>query len=381
MAKKFLLPVLILCLLVACSDPAPTQAEPAASATALPPPEGFLRADRPRSFSFPADFGPHEDYLTEWWYYTGNLDSADGRHFGYELTFFRIGLQPASQSFPRSSDWASGQIYMAHFAVSDVAGQQFHAFQRFSRGGVAGLAGAQAEPYQVWLEDWRVEETGSHSYRLQASQDGVVIDLQLSDVKGPVLHGNDGYSQKGPEPGNASYYYTQPRLLSEGTIQLDDQQFEVSGLSWKDHEFSTSVLSPGQVGWDWFSIQLDNDHELMLFELRREDGSRDPFSSGTLIHPDGSTTHLDEADFSIQVLDEWRSPHSGATYPMGWRIQIPRLQLELELQPFMHDQEMNMRTIYWEGAVRISGSLGSQEVRGAGYVELTGYAEPFDGDF
>ncbi|MCW5879085.1 MAG: hypothetical protein KIS80_09510 [Anaerolineales bacterium] len=379
MANKLLLPLLVLCLLAACAAPAQTGAEPAAG-TPLPTPEGFLRADRPRSFSFPADFGPHEDYLTEWWYYTGNLDTTDGRHFGYELTFFRIGLQPASQSFPRSSDWASGQVYMAHFAVSDVAGQQFHAFQRFSRG-AAGLAGAQGQPYQIWLEDWRAEQTGPHSYRLQASQAGVQLDLELTDVKGPVLHGMGGYSQKGPDAGNASYYYTQPRLLSQGTIQLGEQRFEVSGLSWKDHEFSTSVLSAGQVGWDWFSVQLDNGYELMVFELRREDGSRDPYSSGTLIHPDGSTTHLDESDFSVQVLGEWRSPHSGASYPMGWRILAPALQLELELQPFMHDQEMNMRTIYWEGAVRISGSLAGQPVHGAGYVELTGYAEAFDGDF
>ncbi|MCW5876767.1 MAG: hypothetical protein KIS85_07780 [Anaerolineales bacterium] len=376
-----LLSLLLLLALAACAPlQAATADATAATPTPAPLPEGFLRADGPRAFSFPADFGPHEDYLTEWWYYTGNLDTADGRHFGYELTFFRIGLLPAGQAPPRQSGWASSQIYMAHFAVSDVGGGEFHAFQRYSSG-AAGLAGAQAEPYRVWLEDWAVEQTGPGGYRLLANQDGVSIALELQDAKGPVLHGIGGYSQKGPEAGNASYYYTQPRLLTQGVIQLGEQRFEVSGLSWKDHEFSTNVLSEGQIGWGWFSIQLDNDYELMVYELRREDGSPDPFSSGTLIHPDGSTTHLAAGDFEIEALGSWLSPHSGASYPMGWRLHVPAASLELEVLPYMEDQEMNVSTIYWEGAVRISGSQAGQPVRGAGYVELTGYAEPFDGDF
>jgi predicted secreted hydrolase len=344
------------------------------------PIEGFARATGPRPFDFPADFGAHLQYRTEWWYYIGNLETADGRHFGFELTFFRVALLPPDQAFPRSSDWATNQIYMAHFALTDVAGGEFHAFQRFSRGAV-DLAGAQAAPYRIWLEDWQVEQGEAGIYLLSAQNEGLAIELTLADGKGPVAHGEAGYSQKGPDPGNASYYYSQTRLLAEGSIQIGDEAFEVSGQGWSDHEYSTSVLSAGQVGWDWFAIQLDDGSEVMMYIIRRADGSIDPFSSGTLIAPDGSTQALAREDFAIQAHDLWRSPHSGAEYPLGWTVSIPSAGLQLELSPYLLDQELNLSTIYWEGAVQISGSRDGHLIGGMGYVEMTGYAEPFNGDF
>lgn len=342
--------------------------------------EGFTRADGTQSVEFPRDFGAHPDFRTEWWYYTGNLDTADGRHFGYELTFFRVSMLPTDQAFPRVSEWGTNQVYMAHFALTDVAGGEFYAFQRYERG-AADLAGAEADPYHVWLQDWSVEQIADGGYSLHAKNEGLELDLEFEDAKGPILHGIDGYSQKGPQAGNASYYYSQTRLETQGTIQIGGESFEVSGLSWKDHEYSTSVVSAGQVGWDWFAIQLDDGYELMLYQIRRDDGSIDPFSSGTLIAPDGSTVALTNDDFVISALDAWISPHSGAEYPMGWSVAVPSQGLDLELQPYLLDQELNLSTIYWEGAVIITGSHAGSAVNGSGYVEMTGYAEPFNGDF
>jgi len=341
---------------------------------------GFARADGPRPLRFPADHGPHPDYQTEWWYYTGNLETTDRRHLGYQLTFFRRALIPVEQQKPRASHWAAEQVYMAHFALTDVAAKNFGAFERFSRG-AAGLAGAQAAPFNIWLEDWQVQETEPGIYRLYAAVDGLTLDLYLVDEKGPVLQGDRGYSQKGPDPGNASYYYSQSRLLSSGRVQIDGAVFEVSGSSWMDHEFSTSALSPDQVGWDWFALQLDDGSELMVFHIRRTDGSVDPFSAGTLIQTDGTTRHLGHRDYAIRVEDTWRSPHSGAVYPARWSISLPALDLDIQVVPHLSDQELNVSYTYWEGAVFISGMHAGRPVSGDGYVELTGYAGSMQGQF
>jgi len=336
---------------------------------------GFARVEGPRSLDFPADHGPHPDYQTEWWYYTGNLETADGRHFGYQLTFFRRGLEPPAERQERPSNWAADQVYMAHFALTDVAGGQYRAFERFSRG-AAGLAGAESPPYRVWLEDWSVEEVEPNIVQLHAAQDGLALDLLLTDLKGPILQGDGGYSQKGPEPGNASHYYSQTRLESVGTVQVGDAQYPVEGLSWMDHEFSTSALAADQVGWDWFALQLDDGSELMVFQIRKADGRLDPFSSGTFVAPDGSTRHLSYDDFQIAVGDTWRSPRSGANYPARWMVTVPAVDLTLEIEPYLADQELNVSYAYWEGAVRIGGA-----VSGSGYVEMTGYAGSMQDQF
>lgn len=352
---------------------------------------GFARAEGPRPLIFPADHGPHEAYQTEWWYYTGNLTTATGEHFGYQLTFFRRTVAPrngrsaatASRlAGERPSGWRTDQVYMAHFAITDVAGRAHRSFERFSRG-AAGLAGAQAEPFRVWLEDWEVAGPSIGEARLRATaRDGdaeLSLDLALRDLKGPVLQGERGYSRKGPKPGNASYYYSLPRIETTGTIVARGQKWTVAGLSWMDHEFSTSALGPELAGWDWFSLQLDDGTEVMLYALRRVDGGRDPFSAGTLIGPDGSTRVLAADEFAIQATGEWRSPRTGGRYPAGWVVTVPAAGLRLTVTPRLADQEMRTSLPYWEGAVAVEGTRGDQPIIGTGYVELTGYAQSLQG--
>ena len=347
---------------------------------APPSTEGYQRAVPGQPLVFPEDHGPHPEYLTEWWYYTGNLADNAGNRFGYQLTFFRRALQPPGEAIQRPSKWAADQAYMAHFAITDASQDRHQAAQKLARG-AAGLAGAQGVPFQVWLEDWQVQELSPGVYALQASIDGSAVNLRLQDKKGPVLHGDQGYSQKGPEPGNASYYYSLTDLATTGEIQVDGKTYTVQGSSWMDHEFSTSALSPGQVGWDWFSVQLNDGRQLMFYQMRRADGSVDPYSSGTLVNPDGSTRHLTLDDFHIQVEDTWKSPVSGGVYPSRWQVSLPGEDLVLNITPLVHDQELNLTYNYWEGAVRIDAISQSQPVQGYGYVELTGYAGSMSGEF
>ncbi|MCZ7544800.1 MAG: carotenoid 1,2-hydratase [Anaerolineae bacterium] len=341
---------------------------------------GFAHADGPRAFRFPEDHGPHPDYQTEWWYYTGNLEAAGGRRFGYQLTFFRRAMAPPAARAARASAWAADQVYLAHFAVSDVDSARYQAFERFARG-AAGLAGAESPPYRVWLEDWRVDEIAPGVYQMRAAQGGLALDLTLTDAKGPALQGDRGYSQKGSDPGNASYYYSLTRLETAGAVRVGEETFAVSGLSWMDHEFSTSALAPNQVGWDWFALQLDDGTELKVFHLRNADGGVDPFSSGSFVAADGAVTRLRRDDFSIDAEATWDSPHSGAVYPARWTVTAPALGLTLRVEPLLADQELNVSYTYWEGAVRVEGERAGQPVRGQGYVELTGYAASMQGQF
>lgn len=351
---------------------------------------GFRRAEPPAQIEFPRDHGPHPEYQTEWWYFTGNLGTEAGRHFGYQLTFFRRAISAPGISSPgkqRPSAWATEQVYMAHLALADIGAGDFYAYERMARG-AAGLAGAQAAPFEVWLEDWRITEEAPDRFRLEAAQpldeageQMLRLNLLLTPSKEPVLQGEQGYSQKGPDPGQASYYYSFTRLQTEGTVQAGGDQHPVSGLSWMDHEYSTSALSAGQVGWDWFALQLDDGSELMVFQIRREDGTVDPYSSGTFIAADGRTASLGREDFSIEVEDRWRSPVSGAEYPARWIIQVPGEELALEVEPYLSGQELNVSYNYWEGAVRVSGSRRGLPVSGSGYVELTGYAGSMGGEF
>ena len=344
------------------------------------PAAGFLRVTGPAELVFPGDHGPHPDYQTEWWYYTGNLVAEGGQRLGYQLTFFRRALVPPAERTTRQSAWAADQVYMAHLALTDVEGNQFRAFERFARG-AGGLAGAVADPFHVWLEDWQVEEVEPGVTRLVAAQDGLALDLLLTDRKGPILQGDQGFSPKGPGPGNASYYYSLTRLETAGMVRVGETGYAVSGLSWMDHEWSTSGLAVDQVGWDWFSIQLDDGSELMVFQLRKEDGSIDPFSSGAFIAADGSTRPLDRDAFEIRVEDTWRSPHTGATYPARWMVSVPGVDLVLEIEPLLAGQELTLSYAYWEGAVGVEGRRAGEAIRGHGYVEMTGYAGSMQGQF
>lgn len=335
----------------------------------------FTVADGSRPLTFPDDFGAHEDFRAEWWYYTGNLGQApEGRHFGFELTIFRVGLLPPSDELPADSQWYGHSLYFAHFALSDIEGDNFYAFERYSRPG-PGLAGAQSDPYQVWLEDWNITARAPGVYRLQAAQADIALDLTLTDEMGIILHGENGYSRKGENVSNASYYYSQPRLRADGFVQLRGVQYPVRGLAWKDHEFSTSVLDENQIGWDWFSLQFEEGPALMLFQLRERDGKASTTSSGTFIAADRISQAIQDTDFDITVLEQWRSPHSGGVYPAAWEIRLKEPNCLLEVHPWMADQELNFSTVtYWEGAVRFEGTCNGAPVQGNGYVELTGYA-------
>ena len=336
---------------------------------------GYAKALAPRDFVFPADHGQHPDFRTEWWYFTGNLETRAGRRFGFQLTFFRSALAPTMP--PRQSTWAARQAWLAHFTVSDVAGGQFHSFERWSRGAV-GLAGARAVPFRVWLQDWSAAAAGGPVFpmRLHAAQGEVGIDLLLRQGKPPVLQGDRGLSRKSAEPGNASYYYSLTRMPAAGTVRVGGERLAVSGTAWMDREWSTSALGPDQVGWDWFSLQLSDGSELMLYRLRRRDGSADPASSGTVIGPGGATRRLGLNDFAIEPTGRWESPRSQARYPARWRLRVPSEQLDLTLTPLLADQELDVSFRYWEGAVEIEGTRAGRPIGGKGYVELTGYTEP-----
>ncbi len=342
---------------------------------------GFARALSPRDFSFPADHGPHTEFQTEWWYYTGNLASSTGERYGYQLTFFRRGLSPNSPA--RASDLATNQIYFAHFAVTDGPANTHTAVERFSRG-AGGLAGASGQPYRVWLEDWRVESLTADggAVRLMASDGEQALDLTLRAVKAIVAHGHHGLSAKSESPGNASYYVSYTRLATTGSLTRSNGQVVlVTGESWFDHEWSTSALGPGSVGWDWFSLQLSDGSELMFFQIRRDDGTLEPASGGTLVSADGTTRRLAVGDVQIDVLSTWRSPATGGVYPARWRLQVPGAQVDVELSPIVADQEMRVSFVYWEGAVQITGSSQGQAVTGAGFVEMTGYTTSIAGQF
>jgi predicted secreted hydrolase len=335
------------------------------------PAAGFARALTPRSFSFPKDHGPHPGYRTEWWYYTGNLQSHEGRRFGYQLTIFRVALTP--QKPLRTSPWAANEIFMAHFAVTDVQGKRFHYAERFSRAAL-GLAGAGGRPLTVNLENWSAREISTQpwSVKLSAADADMAIDLDLKSLSREILNGDRGLSRKGGKPGNASYYYSIPRMATSGSIRVGKESFRVTGLSWLDREWSTSALEPDQVGWDWFALQLDDGRDLMFYRLRRRDGSADPFSSGTLVAADGSVKLLPLDQVQLEVVSWWTSPKSGGRYPAVWRMRIPSQGIALEITPRLADQELSGRFRYWEGAVAVQGLSGTPG--GTGYVELTGYA-------
>jgi predicted secreted hydrolase len=337
------------------------------------PTEGYERALAPRPFVFPADLGPHSEFRTEWWYYTGNLETADGRHFGFQLTFFRIALAPTMAL--RTSAWASREAYMAHFALTDTAGGRFSAASRLSRAAL-GLSGGQAQPFTVWVEDWSAEGVGGDAVpvRLRAAEGEIAIDLTLTAATPVVLHGERGLDRKGEEPGNASYYYSLTRMPARGRVTIRGAAFDVNGLAWMDREWSTSSLGAGLVGWDWMAIQLADGRDLMLYQLRRADGSADRFSSGSLVHFDGTSRRLGLEDFRIEVLETWSSPRDGTRYPSRWRVTVPTESLDLDIVPRLPDQELALAVRYWEGAVRVTGHARGQPIAGAGYVELVGYA-------
>jgi predicted secreted hydrolase/ABC-type lipoprotein release transport system permease subunit len=354
--------------------------------------EGYDRAWEPRPLKFPRDHAAHNDFKLEWWYLTGNLEDADGRRYGYQVTIFRNALAPpdsveagigaedqrnASPSSVSSSsaDWATRQLYLTHVALTDASAGEHRSEERFVRGS-AGLAGTTAEPFRVWAGAVDIRATGDKpgqaagidTLTVHAPVNGGVLELTLIARKPIVLQGENGFSPKGDDPGNASYYYSLTRYAATGTWTDGGQQTDLTGTGWMDREWSTSLLGRTQTGWDWFSIQLDDGRDLMYFRLRETDPTATPYTDGILVDMDGSTTRLAAGDVELEPLRMWTSPTSGATYPVAWTLRVPDQALDLELQPLLDDQEFDASINYWEGAMRVSGSHA-----GFGYLEMTGY--------
>jgi len=350
----------------------------AAAAPVDPADTSFRLAQEGYRYEFPRDHGSHDAFRTEWWYYTGHLETVEGRRFGFELTFFRRAIAP-DQVETRPSRWSVNQLYLAHLAITDVTGQRFHFRDRISRAGL-GKAGADATHLHVWLDQWRAESPEqSEQQRLDAKADGVALALTLDPAKPLVIHGERGISKKGAAAGQASHYYSFTNLATAGTLTIGSETYHVTGTSWMDHEFGSADLGADLAGWDWFSIQLTDNRELMIYRLRHADGTSDQASSGTLVFPDGRTQHLSVSDIRLTPLDTWTSPTSKATYPSRWQVSIPSLGLSLNLTPLLADQELrttrSTQVTYWEGAVAVEGTERGQAIKGQGYVELTGYAE------
>lgn len=356
-------------LALACSAATPAPAGPPRDA------DGFRLAVPPRTFTFPADHAAHPSYRTEWWYYTGHLASGT-RRFGYELTFFRVGL-PRLREASRSA-WATRDLVFVHLALTDESRGTFR-FHDDVRRAVLGQAWADSTRYDVGLEESfaRLAADGT-THQLRGVAPEFSFALALRSGTPPVVHGHDGVSQKTAGAGNASHYYSLPRLSTRGTLVVGGDSLAVTGESWMDHEFGSAGMSASHAGWDWFSVQLADGRSLMLYTLRLKSGGIEPLSSGTWIEADGRSRPLSLADFRVRATGAWTSPRSGARYPSGWHVSLPREKIELDLAPLARDQELTAASmggvVYWEGSVRVRGSQGDRALAGQGYVELTGYA-------
>ncbi len=330
-------------------------------------------------YSFPGDHGNHDGFKTEWWYFTGNLQDATGREFGYQLTFFRQGIIPPGKHPEASSQFLSRDIYFAHFAVSEISDGRFHFAQRLSRGafGEAGLG----DKYRLaWIKGWECELIGEHNFRISAKDGKHAIDLKLQPGKEPVIHGTDGISRKGEGEGRASHYYSLTRLKTSGVVTTPDGSFDVTGSSWFDHEWATNQLAPHQTGWDWFSLHFEDGSDLMIFQIRTKDGGRDIHSGGTFIGADGKITAITNDMFDLTPGTLWKSPSSKGEYPVTWSLKIPSLDMNLNISAAQKNQELLLSPIsYWEGAIRAEGISRQKSISGKGYLEMTGYGSPIVG--
>jgi predicted secreted hydrolase len=334
-------------------------------------------------YEFPRDHFSHPRYQTEWWYYTGNLQAPDGHRFGFELTFFRQGVARPAE---RNSPWDVDDLYLAHLALSDLDGARFYHTERLNRAG-PGLAGVDLASRRIWNGNWeaRFDDAARGQQPVQHLQivcDDFLLHLTLASQKPPVIHGANGVSAKAAGRGRASHYISYTRLEARGTLVLGGRSYTLTGLAWMDHEFFTNQLTPDQSGWDWFSVQLANGEELMLYRLRRRDGAVDQFSAGTLVDAHGATRHLSAADFSLDPGATWTSAESGARYPLVWTIRVPSLGLDLTATTPLEAQEIASHhsswPSYWEGAIVLRGTRHGQPSSGVGYLEMTGYDRPVE---
>ncbi len=351
---------------------------------------GFKRACGLREFSFPQDHGAHPEYRNEWWYITGNLENSSSERFGFQITFFRIANSPLdtrNRDVEADSAWSSNEFYMAHFAITSAADKKIRYFERFGRA-AAGLAGAiservavtansQAEQNpastKVWLDDWQLSITESDQQTgltVSLSQDNSSLELALVPQKPMVLQGQKGYSQKSADPCNSSYYYALTRLTADGTLVFDGETHTVAGTAWLDREWSSSALADDQAGWDWFALQLDDGRDIMLYQLRKQDGSVDEFSHAVEINSRGKKREIPLSDWKVEV-DEWWQSDTGARYPVAGKVRFSDSGEIFVFKPLINDQELNLTVRYWEGAIKLSDEAGTEV--GRGYMELTGY--------
>jgi predicted secreted hydrolase len=316
---------------------------------------------------FPQDFYYRDGYRLQWWYFTGHLFTPEGREFGYELTFFVAGVQ--RKEF--RSRFGVRNIYISHFAISDAKDSRY-SFYDNSDSGAYGFAGADGKKLHVWVRNDEMEGTISRMHLAAAGGD-TSLDLTLVPVKPVILNGDKGYSRKSEEsPDIASWYFSYPDMKTGGRLSFGGRTFPVTGRSWFDREISSGTMGKNEKGWDWFSVQLDDGRDLMLYLMRKKDGTADRYSSGTFVYPDGRYRHLTLGDFTVTVLGHYTSKKTGARYPSGWRVQIPSEDLTLRIIPLIRDQEFvassSTGNHYWEGDCEVRGSSV-----GRAYVELTGY--------
>jgi predicted secreted hydrolase len=366
---------------LATSNPNPTSTSTSTSTSTA----GWLPADPDHRWSFPRDHWAHPGHRTEWWYFTGTLESLDapGRHFGFQVTFFSVGLVPDP---PRlDSAWATGQAVMVHVALTDVSRGAHHFSEVLWRASpLLGGFGAPPDPLLAWARAppgtdgrWTLALDGER-FQLAARDAARALGLELvaAPTKPPALQGPNGYSRKSDVPGYASRYYSLPRLALEGSVEVGGERHRVRGEGWMDQEVGSSQLAPAQVGWDWWSLRLADGRDLMLYVLRRADGSAD-FRKATLVGRDGAVKLLPPDAWSAAATGRWRSPSTGAEYPSGWDVRVPGEGIALRVEPEVREAENVSALVpglaYWEGPVRLTGPDG--QAAGEGYVELTGYGE------
>jgi predicted secreted hydrolase len=368
---------ILLCsaLLLGACEPAPTPAGRSDFTVLAQAAEGYAQARPGRTLEFPRDHGAHPGYRIEWWYLTANLKGEDGRDYGAQWTLFRSAVRPPG-AIKAANPWQSEQVYMAHFALTGPDGHR--AFQRYARGGLHGgeaRAGAVAEPFAAWLDDWTLASSGAEWLPLEvrAAQDGHALRLALDSEQPPLLQGDAGFSQKHPN-GGGSHYYSQPFLQAVGQLRIDGRVVAVHGKAWLDREWSSQFLQPGQAGWDWFALHLDSGEKLMLFRLRGASESGEAgggYRHGVLISPGGQKRPLDSERIELRALR--RENVAGRPLPLEWRVRLPEIGRTLTVAALQADQWMDLDFPYWEGVVTVSGSDAGS--RGIGYLEMTGYTE------
>jgi len=334
---------------------------------------GFAAAEEPWSIRFPADHGGHPNFRSEIWYLTGHLKDQAGETLGFQLAFFRLRLRPSAVE--RASAWGTNQLFRAQLALTDVAAGHFHTEERFSRVAL-GLSGMDEAPARVWVEDWYlvvVEAEGDTRFRLRAGEGESSLELDLQAVKPPVLEDAADLLGAGSRAG-AYHFYSMSRLSVRGSLSLRGADRKVRGEAWLDRAWGAPPVPRGQMALNRFALQLEDGRDLLCLELRRRDGSGTPIPSCLLIGTDGSVRSFRRREIRLEPLAHWRSRLDGTAYPVRWRLVLPGGGLDLNIEPLLEGQELDLPTRAWSGAVKISGRSREGPALGWGHLDLGGYA-------